>query len=85
MAIRLFDVQAQEMFWGVYPGWLLGWGSLYWIGCLLLIFPQGQKLSADRQIPRLLAAQYWLLPGIVILGVMHTIPLLVVLGGLEFR
>ena len=93
MCVFLFQVQASEMFWGVYPNWLLGWNITFLAATLVLsvVYLCRRSIHArktkdarmdfqhDLQIARL-----WITPLLVILFYMHFLIVYLFITGLEF-
>ena len=95
MCFYLFRVQANEIFWGIYPVWLLGWNVLYLVMTPTMIFfyrgmlrkyhqiPEDEKGSILRQ--KVSTAQLWIFPLLVILFYMHALVVYVSISGVNFR
>lgn len=95
MCVHLFQVQAQEMFWGVFPVWVLVWGLVYLILTPVLVF-----ISWHRQMKSRLAAQdapventsaeakttrLWIYPLLTIVYYMFALLAFAAVSGMPFR
>ena len=91
MCIHLFDVQAQEIFWGVYPLWMLVWNILFVTASLIMTFlyirkqTQNQLPAEERETALRQTARLWVFPVLAILFFMHGIVVFVSLSGVNFR
>ncbi|MBU0987216.1 MAG: VanZ family protein [Proteobacteria bacterium] len=93
MCAYLFDVQAHLKFWGVYPGWLLGFNALFVIAGSVAVSQIGlfytpRQSAGDQQfnpVGRAVTARLWILCPLVILIFMHNLALLIAAFGLPFR
>ena len=95
MCYFLFRVQAAEMFWGVYPVWLLVWNLAYLILAVILvgISLRRQKTMvlaagnspAEEVSPASITARLWVYPLLAILFYMHALLVFVSVTGAEFR
>jgi len=90
MCIQLFQVQAQEQFWGVYPLWLLVWNYLFLFSTLILACIQ-IRMRKQKHIPKEEesaqhhTAQLWVYPIMAILFFIHALIVFVSITGLSFR
>ncbi len=91
MCIHLFDVQAEEMFWGVYPLWILGWNYLYLFAVLIhlafhIIKQRSiQNTAIEREKSLRQTAQLWVYFPLAILFFMHFLVVYVSVSGASFR
>ena len=95
MCYFLFRVQAAEMFWGVYPVWLLVWNwALSDPGVILVgISLRRQKTMvlaagnspAEAVSPASITARLWVYPILAILFYMHSLLVFVSVTGAAFR
>jgi hypothetical protein len=95
MTLYLFRVQANGIFWSVYPVWLWGWNILYLVMTPVMIWiyrgilrkyhqaPEDEKDIALR--PRAVTAQLWIFPLLAILFYMHVLVVYVSVSGVNFR
>ena len=92
MCVFLFQVQASETFWGVYPAWLLGWNAAFLVVTLVLgVFlirrhshtRKKENGRVDNQ-PDVQIARLWTIPPLVILFYMHFLIVYLSIAGLEF-
>lgn len=91
--VYLVDVQARLKFWGVYPGWLLGFNGLFVIMGLVVIFQPEifytPLQSAGDQKPnpagQTVTARLWTQCPLVIFMVMHGLVVPIAAGGIPFR
>ncbi|MBM3146110.1 MAG: hypothetical protein FJ010_14290 [Chloroflexi bacterium] len=91
MCIQLFQVQARELFWGVYPLWLLAWSILFVAVTPVTVFLQTRRQGKNRadqarevRLQRQ-TAQLWVYPAMAILFYMHAIIVFIALTGYNFR
>ncbi|MBC8504615.1 MAG: VanZ family protein [Anaerolineales bacterium] len=91
MCIHLFDVQAQEMFWGVYPLWILVWNLLFLLGTLVAAGlevnkQRSQQLSEIESENALRqTAQLWTYLPLAILFFIHFLVVYAGISGTSFR
>lgn len=96
MCVYLFQVQAQEAFWGVYPRWLWSLNILFLVLVPLSVFllrhwiwhkPIIERNSDvdDANQAEMKIARLWLLPALAILFYMHALIVFVSVTGMEFR
>ncbi len=91
MCIQLFQVQANEVFWGFYPRWLLVWNILFAATAPAMTFftlkRQGKSPDAAAERAHHLehTARLWVYPLLAILFFMQAIPIFIAISGAEFR
>lgn len=89
MCVYLFQVQAAEMFWGVYPGWLLGSNVFYLVLSIIIAIRHRSSTEADSPSmamrSELRTAKLWLSLPLTILAFIHLLLISVPLLGLYFR
>jgi len=91
MCIQLFDVQAQEALWGVYPIWILVWNYLFLLATLAIVAleirnhksTQHSTNKSEKALRR--TAQLWAYLPVGILFFMHALVVYVSLSGASFR
>jgi hypothetical protein len=94
MVVYLFQVQASNFFWGIFPMWLWVWELLYLILAPVLIsFILGRQRKLHYAIKGNLAkdtppeektALLWIYPLLAILFYMHTLLIYISVSGVEF-
>ena len=94
MCATLFQVAASEIFWGVYPQWLLSWNILFVLIVPAMIYTYQRSLRKQRYSPQdqpandlppeVKEARLWIVPPLVILFYMHIIVIYVAYSGAEF-
>lgn len=95
MCVFLFEVQASEDFWGVYPHWLLVWHVFFLIAAPAALVHSLRKLRRNEQISVEITGEalpggqrtafLWTLPMLVILFYMHSILIFILTTGIAFK
>ncbi len=91
MCIYLFQVQALEKFWGVYPVWLLVWNIIFIIAAAGMEIHRRKNLHPRRSNETKASehpsrtAQLWVYPPLAIIVFMHLIIVFVAITGTYFR
>ena len=95
MCYFLFRVQAAEIFWGVYPVWLLVWNVAYMLLAVILVCISlrrqktmhlaAKDAPAEEVSPASGTARLWVYPLLAILFYMHALIVFVSVTGAEFR
>ncbi|NPV40373.1 MAG: VanZ family protein [Anaerolineae bacterium] len=95
MCVSLFRVQAQGVFWGVYPQWLFYWNMLYLLLAAMLIISGRYEIQVhNRQqvLQNESAFSYeaniirlWILPLSVIMAYMYVLVIYTAVSGVPFR
>ena len=91
MCINLFQVQAMEIFWGIYPPWGLVWNIIFIVAVIIdgVLYSRKQRTNLPEKdsISQSLrqTARLWVHPILVILFVMHGIIILTAILGATFR
>lgn len=95
MCVFLFEVQASEDFWGVYPHWLMVWHVFFLIAAPGALVHSLRKMRRNEQISVETAGEalpggqrtafLWTLPMLSILFYMHSILIYVAVCGMAFK
>ncbi|MGB2955057.1 MAG: VanZ family protein [Anaerolineales bacterium] len=95
MCIRLFQVQAGEKFWGIYPVWLWAWSLLFIITASVIVIARFFEQRRIRQTDgsqsgeivtsEKTTAQLWVYPLLAILFYMHGLLIFLSATGIEFK
>lgn len=81
----LFRVQAENMFWGVYPTWLWIGNILFLIFTLLELFLDLRDYRGKIRNTNMQEARIWINPMLVILFYMQTLVVYIGLSGIGFK
>ncbi len=94
MCVHLFQVQANEVFWGVYPAWLLAWSVLFLVVSpivLTLYWRKIRRYSRSIKDPKEISLpsevkiiNLWTIPMLAILFYMHSLLVYLAVSGVEF-
>jgi len=90
MCVSLFKVQAQGVFWGVYPRWLWIWNFFYLAAAMgmvvLKIREHSLRTNASSDLnPSDAIADLWVFPLLVIIAYMYILVIYVSITGNPFR
>jgi len=94
MCVHLFQVQAEEKFWGIYPVWLWIWSLLFLLLTPLMVFFHFRKRQRSHQTTaaktgirtktQMTTAGLWIYPMLAILFYIHALLIIMSITGISF-